>query len=325
MILNSRRRALALLLAAGAWARFPSLSHAGGAETAEDPEEPEKPDCFATQDFGKWRAQATNKDTGARLTEVQFSSTNTCSLSGDLEVSGRYDARLTIYGDPDQIQLPKEFLIKPENRLLVTGDDGKVAVDEPLCGNCTDIYEGNVSIVLPLATAPLLRDGKSVEITVKLGDNEQCSFKVETDPLHKALAWADDKRIELAKDRDDDKCAALDDCFITSACCEVLGLGDDCFELRSLRDYRDRVLVRTPGGAADIALYYALAPEILRAMPAEIRRARLSAVYLRYILPAAIAASLGLPTLAHRLYRAMMRDLAKDFAPVHRTAAGTNR
>ena len=326
MILNSRRRVLALLLAAGAGARLPTLPRAFAAEEQkEDPEQPEKPDCFASQTFGKWKAQATNKDTGARLSEVAFSSTNACSLSADLEVSGKYDARLTVYGDPETNPLPKEFLIKPENRLLVAGDGGKVVVDEALCGNCTDIYEGNVSIVLPLATAPLLRDGQSAEFTIKLGDKEQCSFKVDTDPLHKALAWADEKRTELAKDRDNDTCAALDDCLITSACCEVLGLSDDCFELRSLRAYRDRVLASMPGGAADIALYYEIAPQILCAMPSATRHARLSSAYLLYILPAAVAARLGLPTLAHRLYRAMMRRLAREFAPRLVPALGENR
>ncbi|MGI8725010.1 MAG: CFI-box-CTERM domain-containing protein [Methyloceanibacter sp.] len=324
MILNSRRRVLALLLAAGAGARLPALPSAFAAEEQPDPEQPEKPDCFASQAFGKWKAQATNKETGARFSEVAFSSTNACSLSADLEVSGKYDARLTIYGDPETNPLPKEFLIKPEHRLLVASDDGKIVVDVALCGNCTDIYEGNVSIVLPLATAPLLRDGKSAEFTIKLGD-EQCSFKVDTDPLHKALSWAEEKRTELAKDRDNDKCAALDDCFITSACCEVLGLSDDCFELRSLRAYRDQVLASTPGGAADIALYYRIAPEILRAMPSATRHARLGAVYLLYILPAAVAARLGLPTLAHRIYRAMMQRLAREFAPLLMPALGGNR
>ena len=325
MILNSRRRVLALLLAAGAGARLPTLPSAIAAEEQADPEQPEKPDCFASQAFGKWKAQATNKETGARFSEVAFSSTTACSLSADLEVSGRYDARLTIYGDPETNKLPKEFLIKPENRLLVAGDDGKVVVDVALCGNCTDIYEGNVSIVLPLATAPLLRDGKSAEFTVKLGDKEQCSFKVDTDPLHQALAWADEKRTELAKDRDDDKCAALDDCFITSACCEVLGLSDDCFELRSLRAYRDHVLASTPGGAGDIALYYQIAPVILRAMPKATRHQRLGAAYLLYILPAAVLARLGLPTLVHRLYRAMMQRLARELAPSLMPALGENR
>ena len=331
MILNSRRRVLALLFAAGATTRLSGLPRAfaqetpNGAQDPEKPEQPEKPDCFASQDFGPWRAQATNKQTGARLRELTFSTGRTCNLSGDLEVNGRYDARLNLYGDPETQALPKEELVKPENRIIVKGADGKVAVDEPLCGNCTDIYEGNVSIVLPLSTAPLLRDGASVEIIIKLGGKEECSLKFETKQLHDALAWAEEKRDELAKDRDNDKCAAPDECFITSACCDVLGLADDCFELRSLRAYRDDVLAKEPEGAEAIALYYDLAPVILRAMPYARRNEILSVIYLRYVLPAALLARIGLSGLARRLYTTMMHRLARDFAPLSASALGENR
>ena len=331
MILNSRRRVLALLLAAGASTRLSGPPRAfaqeapDGAQETGTPQQPEKPDCFASKDFGAWRAQATNKQTGARLKDLSFSTGNTCSLSGDLEVNGRYDARLNLYGDPEKQALPKEELVKPENRIIVKGEDGKIAVDEPLCGNCTDIYEGNVSLVLPLATAPLLRDGASVEIAIKFGYKEECSSKFETKELHDALAWAADKRDELAKDRDNDKCAAPDECFITSACCDVLGLADNCFELRSLRAYRDDVLAKEPGGAEAIALYYDLAPVILRAMPDARRNRILSVIYLRYVLPAALLARMGVSGLARRLYSAMMHRLARDFAPLSAAALGEKR
>ena len=331
MILNSRRRVLALLLAAGASTRLSGVPRAfaqgtpDGAQETDTPQQPEKPDCFASQDFGSWRAQATNKQTGARLKDLSFSSGSTCSLSGDLEVNGRYDARLNLYGDPEKQALPKEELVKPANRIIVKGEDGKIAVDEPLCGNCTDIYEGNVSIVLPLATAPLLRDGTSVEISIKLGDKEECTSKFETKELHDALAWAADKRDELAKDRDNDKCTAPDECFITSACCDVLGLADDCFELRSLRAYRDNVLAKEPGGAKAIALYYDMAPAILRAMPDARRNRILSVIYLRYVLPAALLARIGCTGFARRLYTAMMQRLARDFAPLGASTLGENR
>ena len=326
MILNSRRRVLALLLAAGASIRLSGVPRAFAQDTPDDrTEQPEKPDCFASQDFGSWRAQATNKQTGARLKDLNFSTGRTCSLSGDLEVNDRYDARLNLYGDPEEQALPKEELVKPENRIIVKGADSKVAVDEPLCGNCTDIYEGNVSIVLPLATAPLLRDGASVEIAIKLGDKEECTSKFATKELHDALAWATDKRDELAKDRDNDKCAAPDECFITSACCDLLGLADDCFELRSLRAYRDDVLAKERDGADAIALYYDLAPVILRAMPAARRDRILSVIYLRYVLPAALFARIGLSGLARWLYTAMMHRLARDFAPFGASTLGENR
>ena len=97
----------------------------------------------------------------------------------------------------------------------------------------------------------------------------------------------------------------------------MLGLDDDCFELRSLRRYRDRVLAARPGGEADIALYYALAPLILARLPEQSRTARLVLLYARFILPAALAAHLGFDARAYRLYRKMVEELARDFAPEH--------
>ncbi|HBH40699.1 MAG TPA: hypothetical protein DDW26_02140, partial [Rhizobiales bacterium] len=101
------------------------------------------------------------------------------------------------------------------------------------------------------------------------------------------------------------------------ACCEVLGLDEDCFELRALRRYRDRVLASRPGGRAAIALYYELAPLILRALPDAARAPRLRSVYARFILPSAVAARFGLNALAYRLYVRMLEELARDFTPEH--------
>jgi hypothetical protein len=41
----------------------------------------------------------------------------------------------------------------------------------------------------------------------------------------------------------------------------------------------------------------------------------LRTLYARYILPSAIAATLGFDALAYRLYAGMMRELAGTFAP----------
>ena len=49
-------------------------------------------------------------------------------------------------------------------------------------------------------------------------------------------------------------------------------------------------------------LYYELAPLILARLPHATRNARLRSLYARYILPSALAARLGLDTLAYRLY-----------------------
>ena len=52
-------------------------------------------------------------------------------------------------------------------------------------------------------------------------------------------------------------------CYITTAVCESLGKGDDCYELNILRDYRDGYLSNTEEGRLLIEEYYNIAPTIV--------------------------------------------------------------
>ena len=52
-------------------------------------------------------------------------------------------------------------------------------------------------------------------------------------------------------------------CFITTAVCEGLGKPDDCYELTTLRNYRDTWLSKIEGGMALIEEYYKIAPLIV--------------------------------------------------------------
>ena len=216
---------------------------------------------------------ATNTQAGARIGQISFADADSCDLRGEISVADSYDAKLVLYGDPDGTPLPKDFLIKPENRLIAKNEDGSIAVDEPLCGVCTGIRDDKVSIVLPLSTGALFRAAKSVEMTVKLGDTKACGFTLNCEDLRKALDWAVEKKEALAKSLEDDKCVPpAKGCFLTTACCEVLGLPDDCFELRTLRRYRDETLAAMPGGNAAIAAYYRIGA--LDPRPASARRPR---------------------------------------------------
>ena len=307
MMLNTRRRALALLLAAAAGLRLlPRVPHAFAA----------KGDCYDSKDFGPWKAQATDAQAGVRMDEVKFVGGQSCDLRIDLQVAASFDAKIVVYGSPDKTKLPKKFLIAQENRFIARNADGKEVANEPLCGNCTDIFDNKASIVLPLATAPLFRNDKACELAVKLGDKEECRFKVACESLRAGLEWAKERQTALAELAADDKCNPPEGCFITSACCEMLGLSDDCFELRALRRYRDDVLAKRPGGPAAIVRYYELAPLILAQLPDATRARRLLSIYARYILPSALAASLGLNALAYRLYGRMMDELSRDLRPI---------
>jgi len=219
-----------------------------------------------------------------------------------------------IYGDREGMPLPKAFLIRPDNRIIAKNEDGTTAVDHPLCGVCTEIRDDKVSIVLPLSTGALFRSARTVEMTVKLGDSKECRFTLNCEDLRKALDWAAERKKALAKSLEEQKCTPpAQGCFITTACCEVLDLSDDCFELRTLRHYRDQVLTVMPGGNAAVAAYYLVAPSILQRLPRDERARRLLSLYARFILPSAIAARFGLNRLAYRRYARMMHVLASDY------------
>jgi hypothetical protein len=304
MVMNTRRRALGLLVGAAAALRFPRLPRAMAAEK----------DCFDSKAFGPWKAQATDTQAGARINAVQFTS-DACDLRIEVQVAASFEGKIVVYGDPEKTRLPKKVLIDPDNRLIAWSEDGKEAVNEPLCGNCTDIFDDKVSIVLPLAVAPLFRENKTIDMAVRLAGKEECRFKLDGESLRAGLDWASERRAALAETRAEEKCTPPDGCFITSACCEAIGLDDDCFELRALRRYRDEVLAKRPGGVNEIAAYYALAPLILGRLPREGRKRLLHFLYARYILPSALAAMLGFDDLAHRLYARMIRELTFAFAP----------
>lgn len=304
MVLNTRRRALGLLVGVAAALRFPNLPRAFAAEK----------DCFDSKAFGPWKAQATDTKAGARINAVQFTN-DACELRIEVQVATSFEGKIVVYGDPDKTRLPKKFLVNPDNRLVAWGEDSKEAVNEPLCGNCTDIFDDKVSIVLPLAVAPLFRESKSIDMAVRLAGKDECRFTLDGESLRAGLTWAAERQTALAEARAEEKCTPPEGCFITSACCEVLGLDDECFELRALRRYRDEVLAKRPGGAGEIGAYYALAPLILARLPREGRKRGLAFLYARYILPSALAATIGLNAFAYRLYARMIRELASTFAP----------
>ncbi len=53
-------------------------------------------------------------------------------------------------------------------------------------------------------------------------------------------------------------------CYITTAVCESLGKSDDCYELTTLRNYRDEYLQQTEDGEAMVKKYYDVAPTIVK-------------------------------------------------------------
>ena len=55
-------------------------------------------------------------------------------------------------------------------------------------------------------------------------------------------------------------------CFLTTAACEHRGLSDDCYELSTMRAFRDEVLLKTAAGQAMVQHYYDVAPRLVPLM-----------------------------------------------------------
>src|SRR4030042_393760 len=125
MVLNTRRRAVGLLLAAAAAMRLPRAFAA-------------KKDCFESKPFGPWKAQASNSLAGARINAVDLIDQD-CDLRIEIQVAASFEGKIVVYGDPEKTRLPKKVLITPANRLTAWAEGGKEAVNEPPCGNCTHI------------------------------------------------------------------------------------------------------------------------------------------------------------------------------------------
>lgn len=61
-------------------------------------------------------------------------------------------------------------------------------------------------------------------------------------------------------------------CFLTTACVRFAGLPDDCFELTTLREFRDTFVVAQSRGIELLEEYYATAPKIVARIEASSRR-----------------------------------------------------
>lgn len=53
-------------------------------------------------------------------------------------------------------------------------------------------------------------------------------------------------------------------CYLTTACIDAMDLPDNCFELETLRGFRDKVLLPEPSGRKAVEEYYQVAPDIVQ-------------------------------------------------------------
>jgi hypothetical protein len=128
--------------------------------------------------------------------------------------------------------------------------------------------------------------------------------------------WAAFDADAADRDRREKNFRANKGCFVTTACCGAVGLPDDCWELESLRRFRDEVLVTMPGGPADIAHYYIVAPTLCDRIAVDEGRDRALELYFYYILPCVLLYHAGLYSAVRTRYTQMLRSLQATYGQV---------
>lgn len=103
-------------------------------------------------------------------------------------------------------------------------------------------------------------------------------------------------------------------CYITTAVCEYQKKPDDCYELTTLRRYRDTYLKQTDEGRGLVREYYDIAPRIVQAIAMQPDKDRIyQKLYTDYLKPCIHAIEQGHNEACKALYVDMVRGLEKRF------------
>lgn len=105
--------------------------------------------------------------------------------------------------------------------------------------------------------------------------------------------------------------AKLKLCFITTAVCENSGKSDDCYELTTLRSFRDNWLASSDGGAELIREYYNIAPSIVTCM--ELTDGDYQGINDKYIRPCIADIEAGDMVSCRDRYVDMVRSLKRKY------------
>ena len=103
-------------------------------------------------------------------------------------------------------------------------------------------------------------------------------------------------------------------CYITTAVCENLHKGDDCYELTLLRDYRDEYLMQLPEGEDLVRSYYDVAPTIVKHISARPDASAIySGIYEAYLAPCIHMIERGEKEQCAKHYMEMVADLKNQY------------
>lgn len=103
-------------------------------------------------------------------------------------------------------------------------------------------------------------------------------------------------------------------CFLTSACVEAKGLPDDCYELTTLRKFRDEYLANLECGKCEIAHYYHVAPAIVEKIKAnKDSNTFFERIYIELVVPCVKMIEEANLSGAHKHYRDYVVALEKRY------------
>jgi hypothetical protein len=283
----------------------PRLAQSGG--------QPKLPLCEASATYGDWIALAYDLDGLATPASTYRSVRKLSDSVADADFKYRYYK--TSYSYEINFRLRRDPAAATFDVSLVASDGtGNRASLSPK--EAKKAKNGEVSVKLDLNAwfrepDNLLRRAKSSTITVANAGTQLFSIELTSNGFAEAADFVRREQARLELMEKNKQCEG--DCLLTTACCELIGLDDDCFELRTLRAFRDGPLAAMPGGKEDVALYYQRAPLMLAEIDRRGDSRLLLQLYATHILPSALAARLGLNGLARTLYTDMMARLERRY------------
>jgi len=103
-------------------------------------------------------------------------------------------------------------------------------------------------------------------------------------------------------------------CFITTAVCNYFNKPDDCYELTTLRKFRDTWLAIQPDGKELVEEYYSIAPGIVKAIDGSPKKDQVYMyIWNHYIEPCIRLIELGANDTCKKLYIEMVNELKDEF------------
>ena len=103
-------------------------------------------------------------------------------------------------------------------------------------------------------------------------------------------------------------------CFITTAVCKYFNKPDDCYELTTLRKFRDTWLAKQPDGKSLVEEYYEIAPDIVNAIDSSPEKDKIYMHILNdYINSCIKLVELGANDTCKKLYIDMVNELKEKF------------